>query len=106
MENQLEQVRIKKVGVISLANTLALSSLFIALVLGIIIGLMAMVSISSFSSTLSPLGVKGPTKGQIALIFFLIFPVIAAVIGFIQGIIIGLFYNLSSKMTKGISLYS
>ncbi|MEK6882553.1 MAG: hypothetical protein AABY22_23230 [Nanoarchaeota archaeon] len=105
-QSELEEVRIKKIGVLSLANTLALVSLFISLVIGIIFSILALVGVSLLSS-LSATGVsQSSSTGQIILISLIFLPVSATILGFIQGLLIGWFYNLSSKISRGIKLYA
>ena len=95
----LEKVRIKRVGIISLANLSAIINLFFGLILGILVTLFSLLIPSASVSSTS----AGLTIGPLAII---IFPVISGILGWISGFIGGVFYNLASKITKGIILYA
>ena len=88
--------RLKKIGVLSLAYTLAAIYLIIGLVIGILmrIGL----SIPEIAARM------GPDVIQLGNMVLLLFPVTYLLTGFISGIFISLLYNLISRRTGGVKI--
>lgn len=102
VEGEVQEARVAKVGVLSLANTLGIINVFGGFVFGLISWGSSSL-ISSVISSVSPL----PVSLNINLIYLLVFfPLLYGILGWITGLIGGLFYNLTSKITKGIKLYS
>lgn len=96
----LEKVKIKKIGVLSFALTLAIINVFIGFILGLI------TFIVSYLVPLGdriPLGIFGTVFGWPSII---IQPVLLGISGFLSGVFIALFYNLASMILGGIELYS
>ena len=96
----LEKVRIKRVGIISLANLSAIINLFFGLILGILVTLSSLLIPKATSVSVTSAGL---TIGPLAII---IFPVISGIFGWISGFIGGVVYNLASRITKGDILYA
>ncbi len=96
-EENIEQVQIRKVGVLSMANLVGVAQALIGLFFGLVL------TISSF--LMSPLyeGTLGMILGMGAVVAF---PIVWGVIGWISGLIAGVIYNLSAKITKGIVLHA
>lgn len=93
---QLQEARIKKVGVLSVANLCGM----VNVIVGFIFGIFFAVSSSMLSTVL---GATGFNFGYLSII---IFPIVYGVLGFIGGAIGAFVYNISAKVTKGIKLYS
>ena len=95
-----EQVRIKRVGVLSVAFFLAVISFIIGFLISVPVAFL-----SDFISSVLPEGVTffGVVTGVKAL---LILPPFYALIGFLIGSLLALLYNLGALITKGIKLYS
>ncbi|MBU3907258.1 MAG: hypothetical protein KKA64_03330 [Nanoarchaeota archaeon] len=110
--NQLEEVRIKRLGVLSVALTCTLLNLIIGFIVGVI-------TLISFLFMVNPLTIQDRVLGLVPasslillegtgtyLTTLIIIPLISAILGFIFGAILAVFYNLFSKLTKGIKLYA
>ena len=99
---QLEEVRIKKVGVLSFANTFALIYFFVGLLIGLIITIIIAVGIYSFEFSFLPKNFE--------LVFSIwsvvILPVVLLIIGFVKGLIFAFTYNISAKISRGIKLHA
>ena len=94
----LEEVKIKRIGVLSFALTLALINVF----LGFILGLLSFILSFAFSSL-----VEGtPFTLFLGAPSLIIFPSFFGILAFIGGLIIALLYNLVAKLTKGFELYA
>ena len=95
----LQEVRIKKVGILSVATTFSL--------VGIVIGLISSIILIPFYSLLSPLLISLGLPGIFSNLWiaFLLIPLFG-ISCFILGAIFSLFYNLASLITKGIKLFS
>jgi len=102
IEGEVQEARITKIGVISLANTFGIINVFVGLIFGFFLWL-SFSLLSSVISSASPLSVSS-IVGPFPLLVIL--PLLYGIFGWITGLIGGLFYNLSSKVTKGIKLYS
>jgi len=96
-DSNLEEVRIKKIGVLSFGTTIGMVNLF----LGFLTGLLTY--LSSLFFAIPSLGTFDLLIGLPTLI---IQPIIFGFLGFISGLIIALIYNLSGKITGGIELYA
>lgn len=94
-----EEVRIKKVGVLSVALIFAI----IQFIVGFLMSLPWVFFSNSFSSLFSNVPLLGLVTGVTSL---LIVPLILGVTGFITGALSALLYNLGALITKGIKLYS
>jgi hypothetical protein len=90
--DELEAVRIRKIGVLSVANLLGIINFFMGFLIGLII------VIFSYFLTIPML--------NLGYYLIIIVPVINGILGFIIGAIGALLYNLVAKITKGIILYS
>ena len=99
---QLQEAKVAKLGVMSVANTLGLVNVMVGLLLGIIMWLISIPFASVLNST-QALGFYGFTGPLSFLVFF---PIVNGILGWIVGAIVSLFYNLASKLTKGVRLYS
>ncbi len=98
-KKELEFVRIKKVGVLSLATTFAL--------IGVMIGFILSVILVPFYSLLSPLLVDLGLPGIFSNFWIVIGLIpLFGISCFIFGAIFSLFYNLSALITDGIKLFS
>jgi len=99
VESPLQEVRIKKLGILSVATTFA--------IIGIIIGLILTIILIPLYSLLSPLLVDLGLPGIFSnfWIAFLLIPLFV-ISCFIFGVIFSLFYNLAALITKGIKLFS
>ncbi len=99
----LEETRIKKIDVLSFALTISLISIFTGFLLGILVFL----SSSIFSSLYPPASEIQFFEFFSSYNFFaiLIVPISYGIMGFVSGLIIGAFYNLASRISKGIRLY-
>ncbi len=91
---EMEEAVVRKVGVLSVANIVGLVNVFIGLILGIIVTILAF---------LRPFLIGYGLLGKLAVI---IFPISYGVVGWILGAIAGVFYNLAAKLAQGIKLYS
>ena len=101
---ELEMVRIKKIGVLSTANVLALIHLFIGIILAVVFIIFYLIN-RSVEINISNPEIEGFVTSFGIFLAFLI-PVVLAIAGFVLGMIIALLYNLSAKISKGIKLYS
>ena len=97
VDEEVEVASVKRIGVLSLAGTLALVSLFGSIIFSVIIYLVLPMILSLLSFQLPV---------QVSLVNLVLFCAGSAVVTFISALILGLFYNLSSLITKGIKLYS
>jgi cell division protein FtsX len=97
--NEPEFVRIKKVGVLSVAATFS--------IIGIVIGLLSSIISIPFYSFLSPLLIDLGLPGIFSnfWIVFLLIPLFG-ISCFVLGVIFSLFYNLTALITKGVKLFS
>ena len=91
---EMEEVRIRKVGVLSVANISGVIYAIIGFLMGLVVVILG-------SDILVPLGL-----GTLSYLSIIILPIIYGIIGFVGGAIIALLYNLAAKITKGIKLYS
>ena len=101
METQegVEEARIKKVGVLSVANISGVINAIIGFIFGLIF-----VFLSSPPTLAIPFESFGLRSfGYLSII---IFPIIYGIVGFIGGAIGAFFYNIAAKITDGIKLYS
>ncbi len=96
-DGEVEEVKIRKIGVLSLAGTFALVSLLSNIILSIIVSIVFPI-IAGLVPIIQPY--------QPTLTYILIFCIGSTVVTFISFLILGLFYNLSALITKGIKLYS
>ena len=92
---ELEKTRIRKVGVLSVANLSAMVNIFIGFLMGLIITI--------FSSAFPPIPGVPSNLNYLAII---VFPVGYGIMGFIAGLIGAFFYNFAAKVTRGVVLYS
>ena len=95
VQSSVEEARIKKIGVLSLANTLGIINAFFGLIFGLVLTIIDLISPLQF------MDLGFPVYTSIILL-----PIGLGIIGFLCGLIVALFYNLSAKMIKGIKLYS
>jgi hypothetical protein len=101
----LESVRIKRIGVISLANLSAIVYVFFGLLFGIFL---------KIGSLIVPVSLNFGIIFDIFWIFDVLFgwasiiilPILYGIIGWFLGAIGALVYNLAAKITKGMELYS
>ena len=100
MEDNLEAVRIKKIGVISLANICAL----IMAAFGFVIGL-GFTTVSFMFDSAAIFGTD-ILSGWLAYSSFLILTIVYGLMGFIFGAFGALLYNVFAKITNGIKLYA
>ncbi len=98
MADELQEVAVKKIGVLSAAIVFAIIGIFV----GIIFGIISIAVFLLFPKISNYLG-SYSTLGYFSLI---IFPVVFGIIGFLSGMIIILFYNLTANVSGGIKLYS
>lgn len=98
VQSEPEAVRIKKIGVLSLANLLAIMNVLIGLIFGIVILILTML--------ISPEGTVGDYLTSFGKYAVITLPIVYGVLGWISGILVGIFYNLGAKITKGIVLYA
>ena len=101
-KEQLEFVRIKKIGILSVANTMAL----IYVIFGLIVGIAMALSSLLIGEAVSIAGMPSYVGTLFGVGAIIIFPISLGIVGWIQGIIIGLFYNLSAKISRGVKLYA
>jgi hypothetical protein len=97
-KNNYETVRIKKIGVLSLANLLAIIYAFMGLLSGIFVTLFSFLSLSEGTGIFNLF--------SFSKFSIIIFPVFYAIIGWLSGIIGAFIYNLAAKITKGVELSS
>ena len=90
---EMEEARIRKIGVLSLANLMGIINFFLGLIIGIIF------TLTSFLFSSSILGISTSLS-------IIILPIGYGIVGFITGAIAGFLYNIAAKITKGIKLYS
>src|SRR5271157_5789533 len=100
VEEPVEAVKIKKIGILSFAGTLTIANLLLTALILLIAFIFFGSQISS-SNLLSLLPLQ-----TLSLPVFLILFLGYGLLTFISSIIAGLFYNLASLMTRGIKLYS
>ena len=93
----MEEARIRKVGILSVANLSGIVNFFIGLIIGVIFTLISL--LSTISPTVLGLGLP-------IYLLIIILPIGYGIIGFIGGAIGAFFYNIAAKITKGIKLYS
>lgn len=98
MGEQLESVKVSRIGVFSVAVVMAI----INAVAGIIFAVVSLLISSVLGTSLLPEGFDF-IVGFGALI---IYPAALALAGFIGGVFFSLFYNLAAKINGGIELYS
>ena len=97
-QQTMEEARIKKVGVLSVANICAVIYAFIGFLLGIFF---------AFLSTLFNIGIPAGQQASLLSSFFnfgylsiIIFPIIYGIFGFVGGAIMALFIILQLKSQK------
>ncbi len=95
-EEPIEAVKIKRIGVLSLAGTFAIANIISGFLISIILILLMPLISSSF---ILPFQMTSLTIIFVVTLGF-------GLITFISFIIAGLFYNLAALITKGIKLYS
>ena len=88
--------KLKRIGAISLANTLAL----IYIVLGLIWAIVTIIAMNVTAITIP----VDPTVASLGYWIILVFPIVYAIVGWIMGAVIALLYNLVAKKTGGIAL--
>jgi hypothetical protein len=98
---ELEEVRIKKIGVLSFANILGIVGIFTGLVLGILT-----ITIVPFLPGIPYIGSYIASYSSFGYFSIIAFPIFQGIFGFISGLFLGLFYNLAAKMAHGIKIYS
>ena len=96
-KEEVEAVKIKRVGVLSLAITVALITLFANIIFSIILYLVLPLLIGLLPFAL---------PFQISIVNIIMYCIGSMVVTFFLTLIVGLFYNLSALITKGIKLYS
>ncbi len=97
-----EVVKIKRLGVVSLANLSAIISAMIGFLIGLIITLLSFL----FPQTQTVPGFLPSLNLLFSKLAVVIYPVLLGIFGWIQGIIYAIIYNISAKITGGIELYS
>ena len=97
MEEGVEEVIIRRVGILSVANISGLINFFIGLLIGIFF------LVSSF---FLPASLAIPGFGFPIYLSFIILPIAYGIFGFIGGALGAFFYNISARIAKGIKLYS
>lgn len=103
---EVEVVSIKKLGVISFANTFAVINIFIGLIFGIFFAVLNLLVSSLFGSLQANNSVVFSFGLIGILIFIIVTPVSFGIAGWINGALMALFYNFASKFTNGIQLYA
>lgn len=99
IDQDLEEVRIKKIGVLSFVNIFVI----IQVIFGLLVGLIFVITAIFFPIINSKnLGIL-PMSSYWPIISF---PIIFGIFGFVIGIILVLLYNLTSRFAGGIKLYS
>ncbi len=98
MADELEEVAIKRIGVLSVSIAIAIIGIFV----GIIFGIISIAVFLMFPKIFTYLG-SYSTLGYFSLI---IFPIVFGILGFLSGMIIITFYNLTARVSGGIKLYS
>ena len=93
---KLKHMKLKRIGVLSLA---VFQMIFMAII-GLILGIFSAVIMTSTTSAIG-VGGLGAGLGFLAIIFF---PIIYGIIGFIGGALGALLYNLVAKWIGGIDL--
>ena len=93
---EVQVVRIKRMGIFSLGNTLGIAYGLIGFILGIIIVLLTFTSAEEFEEFLMIVRITA----------IIVIPILMYILGFISGIIIALLYNVSAKISKGIELHA
>ena len=105
MKGGMEEARIRKVGVLSVANISGVINAIIGLLFGLLF-----ILFSSLVSSVFPSGQQGTFSilsfGNFGYLSIIIFPIIYGILGFIAGAIGAFLYNIAAKITKGIKLYS
>jgi hypothetical protein len=100
MEEEIQETRIRKVGILSVANLFGIVNVIVGFLIGLFLTIAAL--ISSSLSTLIGLG----SFGVPAYLLVLIVPILYGIMGFVAGAIMAFIYNIAAKVTKGIKLYS
>ncbi|MEK6842618.1 MAG: hypothetical protein AABX84_02285 [Nanoarchaeota archaeon] len=100
-EGEMQEVTIKKVGVLSVAIFSAIMGIFIGLIKGIIV-----VFAYSIVNSMYPNIPYLSNYSSWAYYSLIIFPLAYLVLGFIFGAIFSVIYNISAKAFRGIKLYS
>lgn len=96
----LEEVRIKKIDILSFSIIFGIFSFFIGIFFGLILLIISILLPSIiFNFDISSYLVLGYYS-------IIIFPIVFGILGFITGIFGVLIYNLVAKITKGIKIYS
>lgn len=95
----LQEVIIRKVGILSSAIISGILSFFI----GIIFLIYGLIVFFMQGDTFSSVPGDSFTLNIVTLIFI---PIIFAALGLVLGAVFGLLYNLSAKIGKGIKIYS
>ena len=94
---ELEEVVVKNLGVLSLGNILSIIGIFT----GLIFGAITIIIFSVYPNI--PYVERYASWMYFSIVAF---PIIFGIIGFVSGIILALFYNLAAKVAKGVHLYS
>lgn len=100
ISSELQEARIRKVGVLSVANVSGIIGVFIGFLTGLIF-----VIFSLLMSSILPVDFSF-FSFDFGYSSIIIFPIFYGVFGFIGGAISAFIYNLAAKITKGIKLYS
>lgn len=95
-EVSLEKVKIKKIGVLSLANLLAVGYVFLGFLMGLLFTLLSFLGVGGS-------GVTGLLFGSFAVI---IFPIVYGILGWVSGVITAVLYNITAKITGGLELHA
>ena len=103
---QLQSVRIRKLGIISVANMSALTGFFFGLIGGIIFFVVSFFVIPTTTGVSEVDLALGSLMGGLRVLLLIGMPVFCAIVGWISGAIGALIYNLSAKIGKGVVLYS
>ena len=104
-KNEITEARIRKIGVLSLANLFG----FVNAILGLLFGIFFALFSSVIQTTLMGTGVTSLgmfSLGNFVWYSIIIFPIAYGILGWISGIIAAVLYNIAAKVTKGIKLYS
>jgi len=104
-KEEMQEARIRKVEVLSVANISGVISAILGLLFGLFFALFASLLSSVFSAS-----EQGPVSllsfGSFGYLSIIIFPIIYGILGFISGAVGAFLYNIAAKITKGIKLYS
>ena len=98
----MQEVLVRKVGVLSVAIFSAILGFFIGLFQGIFLFAINSIVISKFPVVSQYAGNYVSWIGY----SWILFPLIHLILGFVFGGIFAFIYNLSAKVFKGIKLYS